>query len=142
MVNIKTDTSKKISIYGKFKIKEVKNYKNIEITNKSVCNIIEDFYTFLEDNNIKIEKIEEFKVSKLIFDNKIIPCKEKRFFINGYAEIIDYLKKREMRSYFSIDEIQLSQILQEFKIFYEYHIKYFLEKTSKIRVIVEGFKIL
>lgn len=142
MVNIKTDTNKKISIYGKFKIKDAKNYKNIEIINKSVQNIIEDFYTFLEDNNIKIEKIEEIKVSKLIFDNRIIPCNEKKIFINGYAEIIDHLKKRDMRSYFSIEEIQLSQILQEFKIFYEYHIKYFLEKTSKIRVIVEGFKIL
>ena len=33
------------------KIKDAKNYKNIEIINKSVQNIIEDFYTFLDSRD-------------------------------------------------------------------------------------------
>lgn len=61
MVNMKTDTSQKISLYGKFDLKNGKKSKDIMIKNKSICNIIEDFYDTLEKRNIEIEEIENVK---------------------------------------------------------------------------------
>lgn len=142
MINMKTDTSKKISLYGKIEFKNGNNDKNIIIKDKSIRNIIEHFYKTLEKDNIKLNEIEQVKVSKVTMDNEEIACDVKKFWINGYAKRKDDVKDKKMRNYFNIEYITLKEILQEFKILYEEYLSHFVQSREEIKIIVEGFKIL
>lgn len=86
MVNMKTDTSKKISLYGILKLKDEKNIKNIGIEYENICNVIESFYTTLNKANIKLIDVKQINLYKMIMNNKCIDCNNKGFWIAGYAK--------------------------------------------------------
>lgn len=140
MVNMKTDTSKKISLYGDIKLKNKKSIKTIEIKDKTICNIIECFYETLGDKNIKLSDIEQINLSKIIINKECIACNNKKFWITGYAKKRDSDEK-SMRNYFNIENMKLSNLFEEFKIFYDEHLRYFFESIEEIQIIVEGLKI-
>ncbi len=140
MVNMKTDTSKKISLYGDIKLKNKKSINTIEIKDETICNIVECFYKKLEKADINLNDIKKINLSKIIINDESIVCNNKKFWIAGYAKKRD-TDERSMRNYFNIENMKLSNLFEEFKIFYDEHLRYFFESIEEIQIIVEGFKI-
>lgn len=141
MVNMKTDTSKKMSLYGDIKLKNKRGTRIIEIKDKTICSIVESFYETLVKKNINLSDIKQIKLTKIVLDNKEIEYDNKNFWIAGYAKKRN-ADEKSMRNYFNIEFIKLDRILEEFKIFYEKHLKYFFKSIEEIQIIVEGFKII
>lgn len=138
---MKTDTNKKISLYGNFKLKNEKSIKTIALKDETICNIMQCFYETLKKANINFNDIEQINLSEILINGKFIGCNNKKFWIAGYAKKRDS-DERSMRNNFNIKDIELNKLFEEFEIFYEKHLKYFFESIDEMQIIVEGFKIL
>ena len=130
MKKIKED--EKVSILG------IVDNKNIQIKEKKICDIAKCLYKVLEKENIDIDNIKTIKTTKLKIHNKNINL-DTTFSIFGYARRKGEADEINMRHYFDIQFIKVSNLLLELINLNKNYFKQYNVTDENFDIIIDFF---